>query len=285
MNTLKTAFLLIALTLLLIWIGSLIAGVAGATFAFFVALVMNMVSYWWSDKIVLKMYRAKEILPQDNPDLHRIVNNLAMAASIPKPRLWLVPLNVPNAFATGRNPRHASLAVTKGLLDTLTLEEIEGVLSHEIAHIKDRDILISTVTATIAGAIMMIAHWARWAAFLGGFGGSDDEGGGGNLIALLAVSILAPIAALLIQLAISRTREYQADKKGAELSGKPLYLASALEKIDAWVKRRPLVGASPSTAHLFIVNPFKGDWLTRLFSTHPPTQERIKRLRAMAGLV
>ena len=285
MNTLKTTFLLVALTLLLIWIGSLIAGVAGAAFAFFVALVMNMVSYWWSDKIVLKMYRAKEILPQDNPDLHRIVNNLAMAARIPKPRLWLVPLNVPNAFATGRNPRHASLAVTKGLLDTLTLEEIEGVLSHEIAHIKDRDILISTVTATIAGAIMMIAHWARWAAFLGGFGGSDDEGGGGNLIALLAVSILAPIAALLIQLAISRTREYQADKKGAELSGKPLYLASALEKIDAWAKRRPLVGASPSTAHLFIVNPFRGDWLTRLFSTHPPTQERIKRLRAMAGLV
>lgn len=285
MNTLKTTLFLIVLTLLLIGIGHLIAGIAGAVFAFFIALIMNMVSYWWSDKIVLRMYRAKEILPQDNPDLHRIVDNLAMAAGIPKPQLWLIPLDVPNAFATGRNPRHASLAVTRGLLNALNLKEIEGVLSHEIAHIKDRDILISTIAATIAGAIMMIAYWARWAAFLGGFGGSDDEGGGGSLIGLLAVSILAPIAAVLIQLAISRTREYQADRKGAQISGKPLYLASALEKIDMWAKRRPLAGPSPSTAHLFIVNPFRGDWLTRLFSTHPPTEERIRRLRAMAGLI
>ncbi|MCD6575350.1 zinc metalloprotease HtpX [Candidatus Aerophobetes bacterium] len=281
MNTLKTALLLIILTLLLIWIGGLIAGIAGAFFAFLIALCMNIVSYWWSDKIVLRMYRAKETLPRDNPELHRIVENLSMAAKIPKPRVWIVPLDVPNAFATGRDPRHSSIAVTRGLLKTLTAEEIEGVLSHEISHIKNRDILISTIVATIAGAVMMIAYWARWAVFLGS---SDDEGGG-SILGLLLVSILAPLAAMIIQFAISRTREYQADSSGANLSGKPLYLASALEKIDMWSKRRPLVGTSPSTAHLFIVNPFRGDWITRLFSTHPPTQERIRRLRAMAGLV
>jgi len=281
MNTLKTALLLIILTLLLIWIGGLIAGIAGAFFAFLIALCMNIVSYWWSDRIVLRMYRAKETLPRDNPELHRIVENLSMAAKIPKPRIWIVPLDVPNAFATGRDPMHSSIAVTRGLLKTLTTEEIEGVLSHEISHIKNRDILISTIVATIAGAVMMIAYWARWAVFLGS---SDDEGGG-SILGLLLVSILAPLAAMIIQFAISRTREYQADSSGANLSGKPLYLASALEKIDMWSKRRPLVGTSPSTAHLFIVNPFRGDWITRLFSTHPPTQERIRRLRAMAGLV
>jgi len=281
MNTLKTALLLIILTLLLIWIGGLIAGIAGAFFAFLIALCMNIVSYWWSDRIVLRMYRAKETLPRDNPELHRIVENLSMAAKIPKPRIWIVPLDVPNAFATGRDPMHSSIAVTRGLLKTLTTEEMEGVLSHEISHIKNRDILISTIVATIAGAVMMIAYWARWAVFLGS---SDDEGGG-SILGLLLVSILAPLAAMIIQFAISRTREYQADSSGANLSGKPLYLASALEKIDMWSKRRPLVGTSPSTAHLFIVNPFRGDWITRLFSTHPPTQERIRRLRAMAGLV
>jgi heat shock protein HtpX len=281
MNTLKTGLFLIALTLLLVFIGQLIAGVAGAVFAFFLALIMNLVSYWWSDKIVLRMYRAKEILPQEDPRLHRIVENLAQAAALPKPRIWLVPLNVPNAFATGRSPKHASIAVTQGLLNTLSYEEIEGVLSHEMAHIKNRDILISTIAATLAGAIMTIAYWARWAVFLG----TGDEEGGGSFIGLLAVSILAPLAALLIQLAISRTREYQADQRGADLSGKPLYLASALEKIEMWSRRRPLSGPSPSTAHLFIINPFRGDWVVRLFSTHPPTRERVRRLRAMAGLI
>jgi len=242
MNTLKTTLFLIVLTLLLIFVGHMVAGVAGAVFAFFLALIMNLVSYWWSDKIVLRMYRAKEILPQENPKLHSIVENLAQAAGLSKPRIWLVPLNVPNAFATGRNPKHAS----------------------------------------IAGAIMTIAYWARWAVFLG----TSDEEGGGSLIGLLAISILAPLAALLIQLAISRTREYQADRRGANLSGKPLYLASALEKIEMWSRRRPLLGPSPSTAHLFIVNPFRGDWVVvRLFSTHPPTEERVKRLKAMAGLI
>jgi len=281
MNTLKTALFLTILTLLLVWIGALIAGVAGAVFAFLIALIMNVVSWWWSDRIVLGMYRAKEVLPRDNPELHRMVENLSLAAKIPKPRIWIIPLDVPNAFATGRGPKHSSVAVTRGLLKTLSWQEIEGVLSHEISHIKNRDILISTIVATIAGAIMMIAYWARWAAFFG----SGDEEGGGNLIGLLLLSILAPFAAMLIQFAISRTREYEADSSGAKLNGKPLYLASALEKIDMWSKRRPLVGTSLSTAHLFIINPFKGDWLTRLFSTHPPTEERVRRLRVMAGLV
>jgi len=281
MNTLKTALFLTILTLLLVWIGALIAGVAGAVFAFLIALIMNVVSWWWSDRIVLGMYRAKEVLPRDNPELHRMVENLSLAAKIPKPRIWIIPLDVPNAFATGRGPKHSSVAVTRGLLKTLSWQEIEGVLSHEISHIKNRDILISTIVATIAGAIMMIAYWARWAAFLG----SGDEERGGNLIGLLLLSILAPFAAMLIQFAISRTREYEADSSGAKLNGKPLYLASALEKIDMWSKRRPLVGTSLSTAHLFIINPFKGDWLTRLFSTHPPTEERVRRLRVMAGLV
>ncbi len=281
MNTLKTALFLTILTLLLVWIGALIAGVAGAVFAFLIALIMNVVSWWWSDRIVLGMYRAKEVLPRDNPELHRMVENLSLAAKIPKPRIWIIPLDVPNAFATGRGPKHSSVAVTRGLLKTLSWQEIEGVLSHEISHIKNRDILISTIVATIAGAIMMIAYWARWAAFLG----SGDEERGGNLIGLLLLSILAPFAAMLIQFAISRTREYEADSSGANLNGKPLYLASALEKIDMWSKRRPLVGTSLSTAHLFIINPFKGDWLTRLFSTHPPTEERVRRLRVMAGLV
>lgn len=280
MNTLKTTFLLVVLTLMLIFIGHLVAGVAGAVFAFFLALVMNLVSYWWSDKIVLRMYRAKELSSLEYPKLHTIVQNLAQAAGIPKPQLWLIPLSVPNAFATGRNAKHASVAVTEGLLSTLSTEELEGVLSHEIAHIKDRDILISTIAATLAGAIMTIAYWARWAVFLG----AGDEEGGGNLFGLLAVSILAPLAAVLVQFAISRTREYQADYRGATLSGKPLYLASALEKIEMWSRRRPLTGASPSTAHLFIINPFRGDWVIRLFSTHPPTIERVRRLRAMAGL-
>ncbi|MCD6317835.1 zinc metalloprotease HtpX [Candidatus Aerophobetes bacterium] len=282
MNALKTVLLLTVLTLLLVFIGQLIAGPVGALVAFVIALLMNLVSFWFADKMVIGMYRGKEILPQDDPELHRIVNNLSQAANIPKPKLYLVPLNVPNAFATGRNPGHASLAVTKGILRILNREELEGVISHEISHIKNRDILIGTIAATLAGAIMMIAYWARWIAFLGA---GDEDRGGIGLIGILLLSILAPLAASIVQLAISRTREYQADKSGAYLSGKPLALASALEKLEIAARRNPLRGGSPATSHLFIVNPFRGDFVFRLFSTHPPIEERIKRLRALAGVI
>ena len=282
MNALKTVLLLTVLTLLLMFIGQLIAGPVGALAAFVIALLMNLVSFWFADKMVIGMYRGKEILPQDNPELHRIVNNLSQAANIPKPKLYLVPLNVPNAFATGRNPGHASLAVTKGILRILNREELEGVISHEISHIKNRDILIGTIAATLAGAIMMIAYWARWIAFLGA---GDEDRGGIGLIGILLLSILAPLAASIVQLAISRTREYQADKSGAYLSGKPLALASALEKLEIAARRNPLRGGSPATSHLFIVNPFRGDFVFRLFSTHPPIEERIKRLKALAGVI
>jgi len=282
MNALKTVLLLTVLTLLLMFIGQLIAGPIGALAAFVIALLMNLVSFWFADKMVIGMYRGKEILSQDDPELHRIVNNLSEAANIPKPKLYLVPLNVPNAFATGRNPGHASLAVTKGILRILNREELEGVISHEISHIKSRDILIGTIAATLAGAIMMIAYWARWIAFLGA---GDEDRGGIGLIGILLLSILAPLAASIVQLAISRTREYQADKSGAYLSGKPLALASALEKLEIAARRNPLRGGSPATSHLFIVNPFRGDFVFRLFSTHPPIEERIKRLKALAGVI
>jgi len=281
MNAFKTILLLTVLTLLLVFIGELIAGPAGALAAFVMALVMNLVSFWFADKMVISMYRGKEILPQEKLELHRIVNNLSQAANIPKPKLYLVPLNVPNAFATGRNPKHASLAVTKGILRILNEEELEGVISHEISHIKNRDILIGTIAATLAGTIMMVAFWARWIAFLGA---GDENRGGIGLIGILLLSILAPLAASIVQLAISRTREYQADKSGAYLSGKPLALASALEKLEMTARRNPLRGGSPATSHLFIVNPFRGDFVFRLFSTHPPIEERIKRLKALAGV-
>ena len=282
MNRLKTTLLLIGLTLLLILIGHMIAGPAGALVAFVLALVMNLISFWFSDRIVIGMYRGKEISPQDEPELHRMIDNLSQAANIPKPKLYLLPLNIPNAFATGRGPGHASIAVTKGILRSLNSQELEGVLSHEMAHIKNRDILIATVAATLAGAIMMIAYWGRWIAILGT---GDEEGGGMGLIGLILISILGPLAATVIQLAISRTREYEADREGAYLSGKPLELANALEKLEIMARTRPLRGGSLSSAHLFIVNPFRGDFLFRLFSTHPPIEERIRRLRALAGLI
>lgn len=282
MDTLKTTLLLVGLTLLLIWIGYMIAGPAGASVAFVLALAMNLISFWFSDRIVIGMYRGKEISPGEKPELHRMVDNLSQAANIPKPKLYLLRLNVPNAFATGRGPGHASIAVTEGILRSLNSRELEGVLSHEMAHIKNRDILIATVAATLAGAIMMIAYWGRWITILGT---GDKKGGRMGLIGLLLISILGPLAATLIQLAISRTREYQADREGAYLSGKPLELANALEKLEIMVRRRPLRGGSPSSAHLFIVNPFRGDSLFRLFSTHPPIEERVRRLRALAGLI
>ena len=281
MNVFKTVILLTALTLLLIFIGQLVAGPAGALVAFIIALLMNLVSFWFSDKIVIGMYRGREILPSDEPRIHRMVSNLSQAANIPKPRIYLIPLNVPNAFATGRDPKHASLALTEGILRTLNEEELEGVISHEIAHIKNRDILIGTIAATLAGAIMTIAYWARWIAFLGS---GDEDRGGIGLIGILLLSILAPLAATIVQMAISRTREYQADETGAHLSGKPLALANALEKLEMVARRNPLGGGSPATSHLFIVNPFRGDFLFRLFSTHPPIEERIRRLRALAGI-
>ncbi|MCD6083151.1 zinc metalloprotease HtpX [Candidatus Aerophobetes bacterium] len=281
MNVFKTVILLTALTLLLIFIGQLVAGPAGALVAFIIALLMNLVSFWFSDKIVIGMYRGREILPSDEPRIHRMVSNLSQAANIPKPRIYLIPLNIPNAFATGRDPKHASLALTEGILRTLNEEELEGVISHEIAHIKNRDILIGTIAATLAGAIMTIAYWARWIAFLGS---GDEDRGGIGLIGILLLSILAPLAATIVQMAISRTREYQADETGAHLSGKPLALANALEKLEMVARRNPLGGGSPATSHLFIVNPFRGDFLFRLFSTHPPIEERIRRLRALAGI-
>ena len=281
MNVFKTVILLTALTLLLIFIGQLVAGPAGALVAFIIALLMNLVSFWFSDKIVIGMYRGREILPSDEPRIHRMVSNLSQAANIPKPRIYLIPLNIPNAFATGRDPKHASLALTEGILRTLNEEELEGVISHEIAHIKNRDILIGTIAATLAGAIMTIAYWARWIAFLGS---GDEDRGGIGLIGILLLSILAPLAATIVQMAISRTREYQADETGAHLSGKPLALANALEKLEMVARRNPLGGGSPATSHLFIVNPFRGGFLFRLFSTHPPIEERIRRLRALAGI-
>ncbi len=284
-NSFKTAILLSALTALILIIGEVFGGRQGLVIAFIFALIMNGGSYWFSDKIVLSLYRAQELPYKQAPELHRMVERLAQQAEIPKPRIYLVPSQNPNAFATGRNPDHAVVAVTEGIVKLLNNDELEGVLSHELSHIKNRDILIGSIAATMAGVVMMLASMARWAALFGGFGRDDDEGAGG-IIGLIAMSILAPIAAMLIQLAISRSREYLADETGARVSKNPLGLASALEKLTAASKRIPME-AGPATAqatsHLFIVNPFSGKSLMSLFSTHPSAEERIKRLRSMAG--
>jgi heat shock protein HtpX len=275
----RTTLLLALLTGLLVIIGRAIAGVGGMILAFIFAVVMNFSAYWYSDKIVLAMYRAKEVSPSEAPRLHRIVENLAMKARLPKPRVYIIPTATPNAFATGRDPKHAAVAVTTGILDLLSEEELEGVLAHELAHIKNRDTLISTIAATIAGVITMLATWARWVAIFG-VGGRDREGAA-HYIGVLVLAILAPIAALIIQLAISRTREYLADETGARITKKPWALANALRKLEYGVARMPLRDANPSTAHMFIVNPLRGDALLALFSTHPPTAERIRRLESM----
>jgi heat shock protein HtpX len=274
MSFVRTAALLGLLTGILLLIGFLWSGITGMSIFFILALFINFISYWYSDKIVLSIYRAKPISKEEEPELHKIVEKLIKKFNIPKPRLYLVNLPVPNAFATGRNPKHAAVAVTSSLLKSLNWDEIEGVLSHELAHIKNRDTLTSTIAATIAGAIAYIAQIAWWSLFLG------DERGRGNII-FLPLIILAPLAATLIQLAISRTREYAADKTGALLSKKPLSLASALEKISKISKQYPLRGNS-ATSHLFIINPFKPDGFTKLFMTHPPVSERIKRLKELA---
>ena len=277
-NTMKTTLFLALLTGLFVAVGGLLGGRSGMVMAFVLALIMNFVSYWFSDKIVLAMYGAKPLPEGEAPVVHRIVRSLATRAGIPMPKLYLLPSPAPNAFATGRSPQHAAVAVTDGILRIMDENELEGVLAHELSHVLNRDILISTVAATIAGAISMLANIAQWGMMFGG--SRDEEGRGTNPIALILTIILAPLAALLIQMAVSRSREYQADASGARLTRNPLGLASALGKLDQASRVIPM-DANPATAHLFIVNPLAGRSLMSLFMTHPPIQERVALLRAM----
>ncbi len=280
-NSVKSVLLLATLTGILVVMGRVIGGNAGMLIAFGLAVVMNISSYWFSDRIALKMAGAREVSEQEAPGLHRIVEELAYRAGLPKPRVAIVESPSPNAFATGRDPNHALVAATTGILQILNRDELMAVLGHELGHVKNRDILVSSIAATIAGAITMVAQMLQFTAFFGGFGGNRD-GEGTNPIALLATIILAPIAAMLIQMAISRSREYGADDTGAHIVGDPLALASALQKLEAYSKRIPL-NVNPAASHLFIVNPLSGQFIAGLFSTHPPIEERVKRLRRMAG--
>ncbi len=280
MNRMKTAILLATLTALMLWFGQALGGRGGFTMALILAGAMNFASYWWSDKIVLRMYGAQELSEAEAPELFSIVRFLAQRANIPMPKVYMLPQETPNAFATGRNPQHAAVAVTSGIMQLLSRDELTGVLAHELGHIHNRDTLIMTVAATLAGAISMLANMAYFSMLFGGASSRDDDGGH-PLTGLIGV-ILAPFAAMLIQMAISRSREFVADEKGARLSGKPLALASALRKIESWSQQIPMTAGSPATAHLFIINPFSGGGLGRLFSTHPATAERIERLEAMA---
>ncbi|HKV55208.1 MAG TPA: zinc metalloprotease HtpX [Candidatus Binataceae bacterium] len=280
LTALKTTALLAALTGLIMLVGGLLGGRGGLEIAFVIAIAMNFFSYWFSDKMVLKAYRAQPLDGATAPELYSIVHELAEEARIPMPRLYLIDTDTPNAFATGRNPKHAAVAVTRGIMRICDREELKGVLGHELSHVLNRDILVSTIAATLAGVVMMLGSWMRWAAIFGGFGGRDDEGRGGGL-ELIVMAILAPFAAMLIQLAISRTREYAADASGARLTHNPLLLASALRKLEMANERMPL-DASPATAHLFIVNPLQSGLFAKLFSTHPPIEERIRRLERMA---
>ncbi|HZP43260.1 MAG TPA: zinc metalloprotease HtpX [Candidatus Binatia bacterium] len=279
-NALKTVLLLGLLTGLLLWVGQLVGGTQGLVVGFVIAAAMNLGSYWFSDRIVLAMYGAREVSEADAPDLFRIVRELAAGAHMPMPRVYVVQSDSPNAFATGRSPEHAAVAVTEGILHILTPDELRGVLAHELSHVRNRDTLISAIAATLAGVVMLVARLAYWGALFGGMRRDERDEGGGAL-GLLATIIVAPLAATLIQLAISRAREYQADSSGAQLSHSPLSLASALQKIARASGRVPL-DAGPATAHLWIVNPLSRNWLASLFSTHPPIEERIRRLRAMA---
>ncbi|HZQ18891.1 MAG TPA: zinc metalloprotease HtpX [Terriglobales bacterium] len=275
-NTFKTAFLLTALTLLLMFIGRIFGGQNGMLIALIIAAVLNFISYFYSDKIALRMYRARPVTREELPRAYQIVERLTQKIGIPMPKMYVIPTDSPNAFATGRNPEHASVAVTQGILNLLNDEEMEGVLAHELGHVRNRDILISSVAATIAGAITYLAEIARWGMIFGGYGGNREEREGGGFGALIML-FLAPFAAMLIQLWVSRTREYQADESGAHYTGNPYALASALAKLDAYSKRLPLQ-ATPSTAHLFIIQPFLGMNFANLFSTHPPIAKRIERL-------
>lgn len=283
MNTLKTFLLLAGLTALFLWVGERLGGQSGLVMAFGMAAVMNLLAYWFSDKMVLMMYGAKEVKEAEEPELYRIVRRLTQEARLPMPRVYLINSPVANAFATGRNPHHAAVAVTRGIMDLLDERELAGVIGHELAHVRNRDILTSTVAATIAGAVMMLARMAQWGAMFGGMSGRDREERGGSGLGLLLVAILAPLAAMIIQMAISRSREFQADVTGAKISRDPAALANALQKMEAGVQRRPGVfQANPATAHLFIVNPLRGRSLWTLFSTHPPIPERVRRLEQIA---
>jgi heat shock protein HtpX len=277
-NVFKTALLLAALTVMLVVVGGAIGGEQGMLVAFVLALVMNVASYWFSDRIVLAMYRALRVEESEAPALHAMVRRLATGAGVPMPRLYVIPTDTPNAFATGRNPRNAVVAVTEGIVRLLDHEELEGVLAHELAHVVNRDVLISTIAATLAGAITYLAHMGQWAAMFGRH--HDDDGHAASPFVAIILAIVAPIAAMLVQMAVSRAREFQADASGARLAGKPEALASALSKLEAGARVLPM-DANPATAHLFIVNPLTGQSLARLFSTHPPLEERIARLRAM----
>jgi heat shock protein HtpX len=280
MNQFKTFLLMLVLTGLLIIVGSVIGGKNGAIYFFIFAAVINFVMYWFSDKIVLRMYRAKQVTQGEAPELYQIVGELVNKASLPMPKVYVIENDTPNAFATGRNPEHAAVAVTTGILRILSKDELMGVIGHELSHIRHRDILISTIAATLAGAISMLARVAQWGAIFGVGRSDDDERGGGNFLFTIVFTIVASIAAMLIQMAISRSREYLADEGGAHLAN-PLSLARALGKLEVASQRIPME-ANPSTAHMFIVNPLKGGGVLSLFSTHPPIEERIARLEEMA---
>ncbi len=279
MNNLKAFALMAALTVILVLLGNAIYGQAGALIFFLISLGLNFFSYYKSDKIAIKMTRSQPISEQQAPELYAIVRRLAKRAGLPMPRLYLTPSQQPNAFATGRNPENAAVAVTEGLIRMMNREELEGVLAHELAHIKNRDILVSTIAASMAGAITMIANMLQWTAIFGGFGGDDEEGGMSGAAALV-MAILAPLAATIIQFAISRSREYGADATGAKIAGSPRGLANALMKLEQAAKNIPMQ-VNPAASHLFIVNPLSGASLARLFSTHPTTQERVARLKQM----
>jgi heat shock protein HtpX len=281
MNRMKTAMLLAALTALMLYAGQALGGGNGLVLAVILAGAMNFGAYWWSDKIVLRMYGAHEVTEAQAPELVGMVRHLARRADLPMPRVYIIPQEAPNAFATGRNPQHGAVAVTEGIMRLLDREELAGVIAHELGHIKNRDTLIMTVSATIAGAVSMLANMAQWALFFGGGRSEDGEEGTHPLAGLVGI-FLAPLAAMLIQMAISRSREYLADEAGAVISRSPSALASALRKLEAWSRQVPMTAGSPATAHLFIVNPFAGGGLLRLFSTHPATEERVARLLAMA---
>ncbi|MDY0212215.1 MAG: zinc metalloprotease HtpX [Desulfuromonadaceae bacterium] len=276
LNNVKTVGLMTLLTLLLVFIGGVVGGRGGALMALILAGVMNIGSYWFSDKIVLRMYKGQEVT---SGALYDVVKELCQRNNLIMPKVYMLPQSTPNAFATGRNPKHAVVAATQGIQDILTREELMGVMAHEMSHVHNRDILIGSIAATIAGAISFLAHMAQWSLI---FGGRDDEDGGGNMVAMIATMIFAPMAAMLVQMAVSRSREFAADRGGAELCGNPHYLASALNKLELANKQHPMPHVNEATAHMFIVNPLSGKNLQKLFSTHPPIQERIKRLQAMA---
>lgn len=278
MNGVKTMLLMVSLTLLLVFVGGALGGKTGMTFALIMAFGMNFISYWFSDKIVLKMYGAHQVSQSDAPELYNIVARLSQSAGLPMPKVYMIEQDQPNAFATGRDPEHGAVAVTTGIMKILTREELEGVMAHELAHIKNRDILVATVAAAIAGAISYLAQMAQWAMI---FGGRSRDEEGGNPLAAIVMMIVGPIAAMLVQMAISRSREYGADDGGAKISGNPIYLANALKKLHTASKRIPME-ANPATAHMFIVSPLTGGGMLKLFSTHPPIEERVARLEAMA---